>query len=75
LLSNTKLLGKKTFNHETLLSNSDMEVSEWLCQINRKKRLTGLYQTVSCLLNHNGSVKVNFLHTIYVTVAEYAGRN
>jgi len=52
-----------------------MEVSEWLCQINRKKRLTGLYQTVSCLLNHNGSVKVNFLHTIYVTVAEYAGRN
>jgi len=27
------------------------------------------------LLNHNGSVKVNFLRTMNVTVAEHAGRS
>ena len=29
---------------------------------------------LSCLLNHNGRVKVNFVHTMNVTVADPAGR-
>jgi len=39
-----------------------------------KKRLTVLRQLLlSCLLNHNGRVKVNFLSTMNVTVADPAG--
>jgi len=30
---------------------------------------------VCCLLNHNGKVKVNFLHTMNVTVTEPTGRS
>jgi len=36
---------------------------------NQQKNTTGLRQLLlNCLLNHNGSVKVNFLSTINVTV-------
>ena len=41
-----------------------------------KKRQTGLRLLLfSFLLNHNGSVKVNFLRTMNVIVAEVAGRS
>jgi len=41
-----------------------------------KKCPTRLCQLLfSCLLNHNESVKVNFLHTMDATVAELAGHS
>jgi len=41
-----------------------------------KKHLTGLRQLLlSCLLNHNGRVKINFLRTMNATVVDRAGHS